>query len=248
LTDSIQFNDRARIVHEWNRVLGPGDAWEFNLHCHFGKGIHLNYLYDLEYENPNHPANYIFAMSYVGDRKSSVTRKKDKDLFFGMSPSKLHIEFQHKLCYLTELKNDEEIPAVYRKKHREEDFEENSEFEQTFCPDREPSFNINYNDISLINDEPPKKGEREKKFNMNYGTTLNPVENNMNLLDQIAEKFSEANFETKDLTEEDAKFNPTITMDPAWKADPDWHQDEDHSNDSENLADDEQIDLDKNED
>jgi hypothetical protein len=62
LTDSVCFQDEAIIVHRWQRTLSPGSIWEFNLHHHLGKGIHLNQIYDFSMKNKDHRSGYFYVL------------------------------------------------------------------------------------------------------------------------------------------------------------------------------------------
>jgi hypothetical protein len=47
LEQSTKFKEKAKIVKSWQSTLPPSSIWEFNLTTHYGKGIHLNTIYDL---------------------------------------------------------------------------------------------------------------------------------------------------------------------------------------------------------
>jgi hypothetical protein len=100
-------------------------------------------------KNKNHPSGYFFILEYVGDRKGRIVRNKDKDFFHGNVPVQIHIEFDFKLCFLYEIKQEKEEATFYRHKKSEDDFEEGSDYESNFTPDREPSFHVSYNNIIL---------------------------------------------------------------------------------------------------
>ena len=205
LTDSIQFRDRAKILKTWNKVLTPGSIWDFQLSQHCGPGIHLNYLFDIEGINKEHPAQYIFVLESFGDRRASVVRKKDGDFFNGYGPSKVSCDFVHKICYLgTEHESDfreDAIPIVYKTKKREEDFVENSEFAQTFSPTREEKFHVPFDEIEVLEDG--KKGS-DKEFSLQYDTNFLP---DTSLMDGIKFNYGNHGYEGKDLTEDDANYN-----------------------------------------
>ncbi len=207
LNDSIQFRDRAKILHTWSRVLSPGSIWDFNITQHFGKGIHLNYLYDIENLNDEHPATYVFVIEHFGDARAKVIRKKDNDTFCGYGPSRLRIEFEHRINYLGTqndemLDHEDPIPCVYKTKRREEDFEPGSEFAELFTPDREPSFNLNFEDIQMIEDN--KKSSQKKDFILQYDTTIMPSEN---LLEGLKQTYQNRGLDGNDVTEDDLDKN-----------------------------------------
>ena len=194
LSLSSRFKERARIVKTWNTTLAPGSIWDFNLTTHYGRGIHLNTLWDLaqtdedqkislttiktEVENllasenlegakkigiklirerinnlrgtleknlirktNEHPAGFVLALEYVGDRRATVQRRVDQDLFSGYSPVKLQIEFETNITYLNEQSKNEEL-LVYKRFRQDKDFDEDSTFENVFCPDREIKFHV----------------------------------------------------------------------------------------------------------
>jgi hypothetical protein len=205
LTDSIQFRDRAKILKTWNKVLTPGSIWDFQLSQHCGKGIHLNYLFDIEALNKEHPAQYTFVLESFGDRRASVLRKEDGDFFNGFGPSKVSCDFVHKICYLgmeheSEFREDA-IPTVYKTKKREEDFVENSEFAQIFSPNREEKFHLPFDEIQVLEDG--KKGS-DKKYSLQYDTNFLP---DTSLMDGIKFNYENHGYEGKDLTEDDANYN-----------------------------------------
>ena len=204
LTDSTKFNDRAKIIESYVRVLTPGSIWEFNLHQHFGKGIHLNYLYDIESENKDHPVGYVLLLEYIGDRRGKIRRNIDNDFFFGYAPCKIHIEFCHKLAYLADTSNgDDEAPAIYRKKKKEEDFEDGSVYEALFTPNREASFNVDFENFKLYQET--KKLKPKAEYTLEYDTNILSTASNP-ILENVKFKFSNEGIETENLTEDDLKF------------------------------------------
>jgi hypothetical protein len=203
LTDSIRFNDTARIVHTWERTLTPGSIWEFNLEHHLGKGIHLNQLYDFDVKNRNHPSGYCFILEYLGDRKGRIVRNQDGDFFHGYSPVQIHVEFEFKVGFLYEIKNNTEQPSLYRRKKNEADFEEGSEFESMFTPDREPSFHVSYDQI-MLNSSPRKENY---KYSLEYDINLMESSNVTPLLNKLQQNFKDAGLDETTVTEDDKIFN-----------------------------------------
>ena len=203
LTDSIQFRDRAKIIHTWHKILTPGSIWDFNLIQHFGQGIHLNYLYDIENLNNDHPVSYCIVIEHFGDRKAKLIRKKDNDVFFGYGPSRLRVEFKHSVKYLGIQKDDaldsmDPTPCVYKTKKNDNDFEERSSFYDLFTPDREPRFNVNFESIQMIEDN--KLTGKTKDFLLQYDETVIPSDN---LLDALKENYQNRGFKGDHLTEDD---------------------------------------------
>jgi hypothetical protein len=168
-----------------------------------GKGIHLNYLYDIETENEEHPAGYIFVLEYLGDRRGTIVRQSDGDEFYGYSPGKVHVDFKHKLAYLTDVKYDQELPTIYRKKKLEEDFEEDSLFEKTFCPDREAKFQTDFKNIGTL-ENTTKANLKGKKYLLKYDS--NVTGNGTGLLENIQNAFDREGIKNDHLTENDHKF------------------------------------------
>lgn len=207
LTDSLTFNQKAKIVESWYKNLTPGSIWEFNLEHHLGKGIPLNHLVDLSYRNKEHPAGYVFIMEQFGDRRGKIKRIEDDDLFSGYSPSKVNFEFNYKLGYLSQhsLTNIDNVQSVvYRQKKREEDFDENQTlFQQEFCPDRESQFNVDFNEIQL-------SGARKKnhKYKLVYDSNL------LSSSDSIGENIKNAlesfGLDANTITENDYKYSTNI--------------------------------------
>lgn len=152
LTDSINFKDRATIVSTWNRRIKPGSIWQFNLTQHFGKGIHLNYLYDIENLNKDHPVGYIFILEYFGDKRFKITRSETQDAFTGYSPVKLRCQFYHRINYLAKETDDSinDIPIVYKHKRQKRDFVEGSTFDNYFSPRREYYMHVPIDEIDLL--------------------------------------------------------------------------------------------------
>lgn len=203
LNDSIRFRDEATIVHTWERTLTPGSIWEFNIENHLGMGVHLNQLYDFDMKNKNHPSAYFFILEQVGDRKGRIIRNNDKDFFSGYSPTQIHVEFDFRMGFLYELKDGTEEACIYRHKKSDQDFEENSYYESVFTPDREPSFHVDFNDISF-NETNQKE---QKKFTLEYDINLMESMPGNGVLNRLQADFEKAGLDTTNLTEDDKAFN-----------------------------------------
>lgn len=134
-TDSINFNDQARIVNTWNRILTPGSTWEFNLTHHFGKGLNLNYLYDIESVNSNHLVIlcFVFVLESFGDKRGKIIRRKDEGASNGYSLVVLRCDFNHQITYLGKESDhvDDDITVVSKRKRKDTDFIESSLFNQS---------------------------------------------------------------------------------------------------------------------
>lgn len=204
LSDSINFKDRAKIVATWNRVITPKSTWVFDLIQHFGKGLHLNYLYDVKSLNEDHPVGYVFVLEYFGDKRATVTDIKTGDKFSGYSPVSLRCEFYNQMSYLAQEFDDgdlDDIPTVYKSKRNERDFEEGSELSRYFSPDRQSYLHIPVEDIDFLIGRQPKK---DPKYLLEYDLNIMPSNN---LLEQIQLDYRKHGFDGYNLTEDDALFN-----------------------------------------
>lgn len=204
LTDSINFRDRATIVNTWNRRIGPGSTWELNITQHFGKGLHLNYLYDVRSLNDQHPVGYVFVVEYFGDKRAKITRVETEDCFNGYSPVKLRCQFTRELAYLTKEKDgfDEDVPVVYKRKRQEKDFEEKSPLNEYFSPDRQPYFHIPMEQIDLVVGK-STKDLKPKDYILDYDQNILP---SVSLLEQLQVDFNKHKFNGA-VTEDDAGYN-----------------------------------------
>jgi hypothetical protein len=100
------------------------------------------------------------------------------------------------------MREQKEIPIFYRKKKTEQDFEEGSEFESLFTPDREPAFHIDYNNILLNESVRDKKVEYTLEYDINtYETMALP------LLAKLQQNFEDAGLDSTNVTQDDKVFN-----------------------------------------
>lgn len=205
LSDSVNFTDRARIIATWNRKLGPGSIWDFNLTHHCGRGINLNYLYDLKSVNPKHPVGYVFVLEYFGDRRAKITRMADDGAFTGYAPVKLRCDFNLNITYLGKETDDsdDDVPVVYKRKRKDPDFEENSVFSSYFTPNRETYFHVPFDQIDTLF-EKKKRDKTSKPFTLDYD---NNIISGNGLLEQLQLNYEKHGFNPKNITEDDAKFN-----------------------------------------
>jgi hypothetical protein len=202
LTDSIHFQDRAKIVKTFRKVLTPSSAWDFTLETHFGKGIHLNYLNDIKELNKEYPVDYFIILEIIGDSRGVILRKKDKDAFLGYSPINLQFEFDNKISYMNDGRDEEEKPTHYRRKRREDNFEEGGIFAEIFCPDRESVFNVSYDNIQLREDINAKNKEYKLEYNANI---LGSNENS--LLQSVKTNFENNGLDSENVTEDDLNMD-----------------------------------------
>lgn len=210
LNDSILFKDRAKIVHTWCHKMNPGSIWDFTLVHHFGKGIHLNYLYDIELLNENNCVGYFLVLEQLGDRRATLIRISNNDKFDGNGPSSLRYSFEHSITYLgieddDASYEDDAKPSVYKTKRREEDFAENSEFSKTFTPDREPAFHVNHDDIDHgMSEANNKKNKKKKKYILEYNASVLPSED---MLETMKQKFENIGFDPNSVDYDDVGRN-----------------------------------------
>jgi hypothetical protein len=202
LTDSIHFQDRAKIVKTYRKVLTPSSSWDFTLETHFGKGIHLNYLNDIKELNKEYPVDYFIVLEIVGDGRAVLLRKKDKDPFLGYSPINLQFEFDTKICYMNDGKGEEEKPTYYRRKKGEDNFEEDGVFADIFCPDRDSPFNVSYDNIQLREDVNAKNKEYKLEYNANVLGS-----NEDSILQSVKNNFENNGLNPENVTEDDLSMN-----------------------------------------
>lgn len=80
---STRFRERAKIVKSWSRTLPPSSIWEFNLTHHYGRGIHLNRIYDIhkrKEKSKNKSINELEKVnSFLTENKNETTIKTLKE-------------------------------------------------------------------------------------------------------------------------------------------------------------------------
>jgi hypothetical protein len=157
------FKDRCDIIKFWDKKIGPGDIWKFNLKETFRNGLYLNKLSELTRNHgvsDNTPISYFIMVECYGDNTAAVLRKSDQEMFGNVySPSKLQFEMDFQYKYLAQAENPDEI-AVFSKSSNDKQFED----EQTgafYYPDRQEYLNINFEDIDLLGAE-----SKEAKFQL----------------------------------------------------------------------------------
>lgn len=209
LTLSSRFNERAEIVKSWTRTLTPGSLWEFNLDHHLGEGIDINYLYDINLINQEHPTGYVLAFEYVGDRRASILKRETKDSFNGYSPCHVTVEFNHEITYLTNQdKTDDWL--VLKNIKRDKNFDEaQNELAMLFYPEREITFHVNFEDIIYNN----KETNGKENYQLEYDQALAGPENIFNALNRLKKEFTDSGLNPEDVNEDDLNLN--LKKDPA---------------------------------
>jgi hypothetical protein len=204
LADSKSFKDRVTVVDSWFRQIEPGSIWNFSLKHHLGGGVDLEYLEEMTDKNKEHPSGYVFLLEFLGDPRGRIIRNEDGDSFNGYSPSRIEIEFEHKYSFLYETnEKEEEIPATYGNKKSQEDFDEGTDFEKIFTPDRTSSFNVDTKDIKF--DFPSKN--KKPKFNLDYNLDILGSAGMHNTTINYIEKEFKAEGTTGDnITEDDIRY------------------------------------------
>lgn len=192
-----RFTEKARIVRSWKRTLTPGSMWEFDLVHYLGEGIHLNYMYDIE--NPQHPSGYVFYVEFLGDKRATVKKVSNGDVFPGHSPCKLLLDFTKEITYITN-QNEEEELAVKKFSKNETDFEEDGEFFEIFHKDRQTKFNLNYKDLIF------QKGVEKEYLLEQDQFNLTGIEV-QSLFKDIKKEFVKNGLEETDATEDDINLN-----------------------------------------
>lgn len=155
------FRDRCQVIKHWDRKLGPGDIWNFNLKETFRDGLYLNKLSELTKNHcvcDNTPISYFIMIECYGDGAGAVIRKDDKELFGNVySPSKLQFEMNFQYKYLAKPENPDEI-VVFPRSSSDKQFE-NPETAAFYYPNREESLNIDFEDIDLFGAEENKNAK-----------------------------------------------------------------------------------------
>lgn len=191
------FKNKATVVRHWQKTLSPGSTWQFDFTHHLGNGIDLNNMWDMA--NKEHPAGYVFYIETLGDKRASVKRIIDGDVFNGFGISDLMMEFKKEITYITNQNNEEEL-AVKKISKSETDFEEDGEFFGIFHQDRENTFNIAYEDI--IDGKSGKKDYvlEQDQFNIS-GIEI------QSLFKNIKKEFTNSGLNEEDATEDDVRLN-----------------------------------------
>lgn len=155
------------------------------------------------YKKKSHPSSYVFLLEIIGDRRASIKRKADDDIFVGFGPSTVRFEFETSIKYLVNQKKLNEI-VTYTQKVIDRDFDD-EEWKNEFHPDRELSFNVHFNDIGA-----------KKPYELLYDNLIDT--GSSSVLEQLQKKFEEYGFDKSKVTEDDKDLN--INKPPSEPSDP----------------------------
>ena len=154
-----------------------------------------------KYQN-DHPVSYILFAEFVGDRRASIIRLSDKDIFSGYSPFKIGVEFSHEITYLTNQESTNDL-LVYKKPRLGKDFtEDENEYANIFCPDRETNLHIDFKNINFSN-----TNNKKATFAMEYDQVIAGTSDTPNILQSLKETFTTLGLDPSTITENDSKLN-----------------------------------------
>lgn len=151
-----------------------------------------------------HPASYVICIETVGDRRSSITRVANNDMFDGYSPCQLHFEFSKHLQYLTESGNIDNL-LVYKKIQQERNFGEDSEFGDIFCPQRASRFHVPFDEIGFPGKI--KKGDKDFSYKMEYDNLISSTPDLPKFMDSLVKNFEKLGFSGKEAMPDDINLN-----------------------------------------
>lgn len=141
-----------------------------------------------------HPSSYVIALEYLGDRRASIERKADKDIFSGYSCSQIGVEFETFIKYLVSQEDDS--PLVYKNIQQDRDFEEGSSLAELFCPSRESPFHVPSRNIGSSPTQP---------FRMIYDEILGA--DTPSFMDNLKQTFKDLGLDPKSVTPDDLDFD-----------------------------------------
>ena len=121
------------------------------------------------------------------------------------------------MTYLTNEEKPDEV-LVYKKILQERNFDEESEFNTIFCPNRESKFHVNYKDIDFI-DQKKKDKKIVKDFKLDYDQLIVGGDT-PSALGQLSELFESFGFGKNEATEDDQKIPKNATP-PRPESEPD---------------------------
>lgn len=217
LYDSTKFQQKATIVRSWRATLAPGSTWEFNANCHLGNGINLNYITDiLDDGNGNHPSGFIFCLEYIGDKRASIVKKSTGDVYMGISPTDLRLEFKLNFTYLTNEDKEDEL-LVTKINKRVNQFDEESEFADLFYPDRKEPFHVGPDDVYYYNNDYKNETDQDKfkncEYLLEYNQSVTIGADSPSILESLKTQFENIGLDPEKTTENDINLN--LKKDPS---------------------------------
>ncbi|HKL13669.1 MAG TPA: hypothetical protein VJ907_08695 [Halanaerobiales bacterium] len=141
-----------------------------------------------------HPTSYVLALEYVGDRRASIQRKKDGDIFSGYSPCQIGVEFDTGLTYLVD--QDDDKPLVYKTIQQDRNYEPGTPLAELFCPSRKMPFHVPYKHIGTKQNLP---------YKMVYDEVLGT--DTPSFMEDLKQTFKNLGLDPKSVTPDDNDFN-----------------------------------------
>lgn len=204
LNSVSKFEENAMIVKTWTATLPAGSIWDFSLITHLGKGININKINDFYQAGwQEHPGSYILCFEYVGDRRASIVRNVDKDVFSGYSPCQMTVEFETDITYLTD-QNDPKALMVYKVSKGEKDFdpEEESDVIDLFYPDRKSPFHVMSDNINYLG-----QVSKSKQYTLEYDQAVLSTSDIPSALHDLKQVFKDLGLDPASATENDLGYN-----------------------------------------
>ena len=206
LTKNESFLDRVEVLNTWKRTLGPRCEWKFELNEIFKHGIYLNQIYEYNHDNNfqrNTPVSCFFIIEAFGDRRSTIIRLEDNEIFPGSySPVSLQMEMEFSYKHLAK-------PSESDKIHYYELISKNNEFDDDeesdlFYPDREQKFNVDFDEIIIDSISGRKKPKGNKKYRLEMGDDYQSENKLESLLEKLGSILPKT--EKDNITEDDLPF------------------------------------------
>ena len=142
-----------------------------------------------------HPSAYVIAAEYVGDRRASLQRKADNDVFSGYSSCQIGVEFDTFIKYLVSQEDDQIL--VYKNILQDRDFsEEEVSLSELFCPTRKTTFHVSYDNIGSKPTQP---------FKMLYDEVLGS--DTPSFMEDLKKVFKDIGLDPKSATPDDVGFD-----------------------------------------
>lgn len=141
-----------------------------------------------------HPSSYVIAIEYVGDRRASIQRKENRDIFSGYSNCNIGVEFETFIKYL--VSQDDDSPLVYKNIQQDRNFETGSDLAELFCPSRQTTFHVPNHQIGNKPTQP---------FKMIYDEILGS--DTPSFMDDLKQTFKDIGLDPKSATPDDVGFD-----------------------------------------